>query len=880
MRDLPRLLERMLAQAMPDPEQREMVLGDLHEEYVALAGSSRLARLWFYRQAIAVALHVWIGRARRPATLAAAPGDSVMRTMWIELRYGARSLLKRPGVTGIVALTLALGLGANAAVFNIIDALVLRPFPLPDVDRIMMLSETGPQIEYRREAVSPANFLDWRQRADTMQHLSGMEWWDANLITKQEPERVQGYWVSAGFFDAIGVRPALGRGFVSDDETQGRHRIVVLGDGLWKRRFGGDRAIVGQSVTIDGEPYQVVGVAPPRFEFPDGAELWAPLSFDAKAAARRDARYLTVIGRLAPGRTENEAAAQMSVIANQLAQQYPDANRDHGVRVYTLRTGMMDQGLGPILSLWQASAVFVLLIACANVTNLLLARASERRREIAVRIALGAGRGRVMRELLLESALLALLAVPVALAFAWASLQAIRVSMPARILRFIPGWYGLGLNLRLVGFTVLLALVATVVFSLLPSLQAARARVAEALKEGGRTSTGGRQRLRRGLVIAEMSLALPLLVAAGLGVLGTNRFLNGPQGYDPHNLLTMKLVLVDRNYTNEESKRQFVTRSLEAFAALPGTERSAGTNVLPSSGGNATNTIEIDGHPAADPRRLPDVDARAVTEDYFSVMRIPIQSGRAFTKADREDAAQVAIVSESMARKFWPGEDPIGRRLRVEGDWLTVVGISGDIIQDWFGRRNAPTFYRPYAQTPRSNLAFVVRTHGDPSEVATAARRALLTIDPAQPVFELMTMQTALHEKTIGLQYLAAVMTVFAGVALILAVVGLYAVMAYLVAQRTHEIGVRIALGAAPTDVVRLTVGQAARLTLIGAAIGLSLSIGLSRLMEAGLLGIASSDARVSIAFAAVLVASALLAGYLPARRAAAIDPIVALRAE
>jgi putative ABC transport system permease protein len=335
-------------------------------------------------------------------------------------------------------LTLALGLGANAAVFNIIDALVLRPFPLPDVDRLMMLSETGPQIEYRREAVSPANFLDWRQRADTMQHLSGMEWWDANLITKQEAERVQGYWVSAGFFDAIGVRPALGRGFVSDDETQGRHRIVVLGDGLWKRRFGGDRAIVGQSVTIDGEPYQVVGVAPARFEFPDGAELWAPLSFDAKAAARRDARYLTVIGRLAPGRTENEAAAQMSVIANQLAQQYPDANRDHGVRVYTLRTGMMDQGLGPILSLWQASAVFVLLIACANVTNLLLARASERRREIAVRIALGAGRGRVMRELLLESALLALLAVPVALAFAWASLQAIRVSMPARILRFIP----------------------------------------------------------------------------------------------------------------------------------------------------------------------------------------------------------------------------------------------------------------------------------------------------------------------------------------------------------------------------------------------------------------------------------------------------------
>ena len=875
----PRLVQRLLALAIRDPQQREMVLGDLHEAFLARAASRPMAILWYHRQALGITLHLLT--RHEPRREPGASGDSLMRILMMDVRYGARTLIKRPAITAVVALTLALGLGANAAVFNIIDLLVLRPYALPDVDRILMLAETGPQIEFRKETVSPANFLDWRARADTIQHLSALEWWDANLIAMQEPERVQGYLVSSGFFDALGVHPALGRGFVRDDETPGRHRVVILGNGLWKRRFGGAADIVGRSITVDGEPYQVVGVAPPRFDFTDGAELWAPLSFDAKAAARRDARYLTVIGRLAPGHSEDDARAQMDVLANQLARQYPEANRDHGVRVFTLRAGMMDVGLGPILSLWQASALFVLLIACANIANLLLARAAERRREIAVRFALGAGRGRIVRQLLLENSLLALFAVPPALGFAWISVHAMRVSMPATIMRFLPGWQDLGLNLRLIGFTIVLALGTAVMFGILPALQAARSRVAEALKEGGRTSTGGRQHLRRGLVIAEMSLALPLLVAAALGVIGTNRFLNGPQGYDPDGLLSMKLVLPERTYAHDTALRQFVTRSLEGFEAISGVERAAATNVIPASGGNASRTVEIEGHPAPNPRELPLVDARRISNAYFSVMRIPIRTGRAFTSADREGANAVAIVSESMARTFWPGEDPIGRRMRVRnGPWLTVVGVSGDIIQDWFNRRNAPTFYQPFAQAPSSGVGFVLRTQGDPAAVSTAARQVLLQIDPEQPVFDLMTMRTALKERTIGLQYLSAIMTVSAALALLLAIVGLYAVMAYMVAQRTHEIGVRIALGASPTDVMRLTVGQAARLTLVGTAIGLGLSIALSRLMEAGMLGIASSDARVSLLFAAVLIASALLAGYLPARRAAAIDPIVALRAE
>jgi putative ABC transport system permease protein len=533
-----------------------------------------------------------------------------------------------------------------------------------------------------------------------------------------------------------------------------------------------------------------------------------------------------------------------------------------------------------MLSLWQASAVIVLLIACANIANLLLARAAERRHETGVRLALGASRVRIVRESLTESALLALIAVPPALGFAWLSLYAIRVSMPANIVRFVPGFESLGPDLRLVYFTVGIALLTACVFGLLPALQAAAASVTETLKQGGRTSTG-RQGLRRAIVIAEISIALPLLVAAGLGVLGTRRFLTGPQGYDPEGVLTMKIVLPERIYADDVSRRQFVAKAIEGLHGIAGVEQAAAINNMPTSGSNSSRTIEIEGRPAPDSSSPPSVDFRTATAEYFWTLRIPVLRGRNFTSADREDAAPVVIVSDSMARKFWPNEEPIGQRLRVvKGPWLTVVGVSGDVIHDWFNRRNTPAMYRPFPQAPTDYFGLVIRTGGDPASLAPAARRALLGVDPDQPVFEVMTMRRALHERTIGLQYLSAIMSVFAAIALLLASVGLYALITYLVAQRRHEIGVRIALGASASDVVRLTVGQALRLTLTGAAIGLVLSIALSRLMEAGMLGVATSDARVFAGFAAVLIGTALLAGYLPARRAAAIDPITALRVE
>jgi putative ABC transport system permease protein len=867
-----RFADWLLSRALRNDAEHDMVVGDLREEL------PRRGRRWYIGQALSIAAHSLL----RPLSAPAEPrrsGDFFMRTLGKDVKYAWRSLMKRPMLTLTVALTLGLGLGANAAIFNLIDRLVLRPYPLADPDRVVLFSETGPTELYKKDSVAPANFYDWRASMTTTEFLSLYSYWDANLVERNQPERLQGDQVTSGFFEALLVRPAMGRTFVRDDETFGRHHVVIISDRLWKERFDGDPAIIGRRVMVDGAPAEVIGVMPPRFNFPEGCDIWSPFWFDPKKPPVRNVRYTTVIGRLKAGRTLDDVEAEAGVIAGRLAREYPD-DRDYGVRVYTLTRGMLDEGTGPILSLWQVSAFIVLLIACANIANLLLARAGERRRETAIRLAIGAGRGDIIRELLTESTLLALLSVPGAIGFAWLSLYMLRVSMPANILRFVPGFESLGPDFRLVAFTMTLALLTAAIFGLLPAVQAGRARVSETLKEGGRTATG-RQLLRRALVVVEIAIALPLLVAAGLGALGTQQFLSGPQGYDPDGMLTMKLVLPGRAYSDAASQRLFADKAIAAIQPIAGVASVSIVNNPPASGGNMGRRVDIEGHPPQDPNHLPIVDMRSVTPGYFSLMRIPIVRGRDFTTGDREQDAAVAIVSESMARKFWPNEDPIGRRFKTPAEGsMTVVGICGDIIHDWFNRHNTPTMYRPYRQVPTNYFGIMIRTAGDPSSLAGPVRRALLGVDPEQPVFEMMTMRRALHERTIGLQYLVGVMTVFGGIALVLASVGLYALISYLVVQRRHEIGVRVALGASRAQVVRLTIGQAFRLTIVGSAIGLLLSIALGRLIQAGLVGVGSSDPRVFVAFAGVLIGTALVAGYVPARRAAAIDPMVALRTE
>ena len=806
-----------------------------------------------------------------------------MRTLGLETRHAFRALLKRPALSGILIVTLALGLGANAAVFAMIDALVLRPFTIADVDRVVLLSHAREDDIDRRETVSPANFIDWKKQSDVFQHLSALEWWNANLVGRDEPEAALGFQVSTDFFSAMGVQPALGRAFLPAEEAPGQERRVVLGHGLWQRRFAGDPAIIGQPVRIDGAQYEVVGIAPEGFDFPMGAQLWGPLAFPAETAANRRGRYLTVVGRLAPGRTLEDAQAQMAVINDRLENQHPETNRGLVARVYTLAQGMLDVGLGPILSLWQTSALVVLLIACANVASLLLARGAERQREMAVRLAIGASRARVVRELLIESTLLALAAVPAALGVSWVSLNLLRGGLPAKLVPFVAGWNEMNVDGRLVAFTILLALMTAIVFGLVPALQAARPRLAESLKEGGRTSTAGgsRLRLRRGLVIAELAMALPLLVTCGLAALSVQRFLNGSQGYNPDNLLSMQVVLAQANYADDDARRRYAERAVAELSRLPGVLMAAAVNNMPSGGSNSGRSIEIDGRPNPEPANPPRVDYRTATPAIFDTLELPIVAGRGLEETDREDTQPIVVISQSLAQRYWPDADPIGRRLKLgTGPWLTVVGVCGDVIHDWFARRNFPTVYRPMAQAPDGRMALLLRTAGDPADVAADARHAVRLIDDVQPVFEIMTMREVLSERTVGLRYLAAIMTVFAGLALLLAVIGVYGVMAFLVTQRTHEIGVRMALGASRRDVLRLTVGHTGKLTGIGAALGIALALALSRMIEAGLLGVVPSDLRIVAGFAAVLVTAALAAGYIPARRAATINPMEALRGE
>jgi putative ABC transport system permease protein len=882
----PRLAYRLLTAVCP-PSVADEVIGDLHEEFTARAArrGRAAAGAWYTAHAVRLAAR-WLVTRTGPARIhdphPRPPGDAIMRSLIADAHHAVRLLAKRPGPAALVVLTLSLALGANAAIFQLIDALILRPFTIADIDRLALIAETGPEFTLDlQETVSPANFADWKKQTDVFEQLAAFDWWEVNLASNEEAERVAGFRVTANFFDALGVQPALGRAFTAAEETVGNHRRVILSHALWQRRFGGDRGILGRTVLIDSVPHEVVGVAPEGFNFPLGSDIWSPLALTSKEAEARSSRYLTVIGRLARGKTVNDAHAQVAVVAERLAQQYPESNKGHGARVLTLVAGMRDQGLGPIVVLWQASALFVLLIACANIANLLLARGAERQRELAVRAALGAGRLRMIRELLVESLVLAFAAVPLALGFAWIGIRSIRINLPPRLIRFVDGWQTMDVDLRLVWFTILLASVTSVIFGLLPALRASRPALLDTLKDGSRGATAGRNRqwIRRALVAGQVALALPLLVASTLSAMGAQRFLHGDQGYEPKGLLMMMAELPRAVYETPESRRRFVENASAKLRELPAVENVGITNNLPTGGGNAGRALTVEGAPPVDPANPPYVDYRTITPSLLESMRTPIRRGRAFTAADSDTGQPVVIVSQSLASRYFGDTDPLGKRIKLgDSPWLTIVGISGDVIHNWFGRRNAPTAYRPYAQAPSFGLCLVVRTEGDLAALTQPAQSAVRAVDPALPLFMVMPMQQALAERTIGLQYVAAIMAVFGAIALVLAVVGVYSLMAFMIAQRTHEIGVRIALGATRGNVLSLTVRQSAMMALWGVAIGLALSFGVGRALGALLTGIISGDLRVSVGLAAILLGAAAAAGYLPARRAASIDPVVALR--
>lgn len=863
---------------------RESILGDLDEEHAAITRrrSRAAADLFYWWQAVR------LPRDRRTASRSSSPGWHSGANHMGDIRIAIRQTFKQPAHTLLIIVALGLGLGLNAAVYGMGDALLVNPFPYPGVDRLVSIGDRRPgEFANLSEAASPANFLDWRAaaagNAGPFDAMVAIEYWSANLTGGDQPERVQAYRVSPGFITLMGLPLTLGRDFTDEEAVEGRDRAVILGHGLWSRRFGADPGMVGRTVLIEGHAHTVVGIGPRDFNFPFGAEAWVPLAFDAEELMDRNSRYLTVIARLRDGVTLDSARAHMAVVEANLDQRHPDENAAFETSLATLAEGLGDQGSANLIMVWQLSAVLVLLIACANIASLLLARGASRAREMAVRLAIGSSRWRLVRQLMVESLVLAALAVPVSLGLAWWLIRVVRVNMPPRIALFVPGWNEMRVDADVMLVTAAAAAVTSVVFGLLPALQTSSLKLVDTLKEGGRGSTGGRMRLRRVLVTAEVALALPLLVAAGMTALGTQRFLNGPQGYDPDGLLTFRLSLPDAAYPDRVARARFAERAVEAFEALPGVTAAAATNVIPASSSGWGARYEIEGQPVANANERPRADYRTVTPAYFETMRTPITRGRAFTRLDNADAQLVAIVSDSFVERHWPGQDPLGRRILLPGDapvTLTVVGTAGNYIHDWFLGPNVPTIYRPAAQFMTSSQGFVIRTAGDPTGLTPQVRQALAAIDPSQPIYQVSSQRQLLHERTIGPQYAAAMMALFGALALLLSVVGIYALIGYYVQQRRQEIGVRMALGASRRDIVRQMLRQAATLAAFGVVIGTAAAWALGRLLESALFGIAQSDPRLLAGFALTLTASALLAGYLPARRAAGIDPLVAMRTE
>jgi putative ABC transport system permease protein len=805
-----------------------------------------------------------------------------------DVRFALRSMAKSPGVSLLMVGTLAVGLAANGIIFNVLDAMVLHPFEYPNTSRLVRLWETGPGLDnIDRENVAAANLLDWQAQAKgALADMIAIDEWETSLRTDGASEHVELAAVSAGFWEALGVAPAAGRAFLPEEAQKGQDRRLILSDALWRRSFGG-QPMVGRTVTLNMEPYEVVGIAPPRFQFPNGAQGWVPLVLPAASEARRDQHGLAVLGRLADGRTAAQARAELAVAAGRIEKEHPQTNTGRGVAVASFNLGFGDPVLPDILAIWQAAAVLVMLIASVNVANLILARGAERQREMALRLALGAGRGRILRQLLTEGVVTAMAAAALSVPLVALGSRAMRDPMPAELLRYLPGWDHLGADWRTFAFTAVLAVLAAAVFSMIPARRAWAASLSDVLHDGGRGTTvgGARQRGRNALVVFQMAAALVLMATAGLAVRSARDLLRGPQGYDPDRLLTFEVRLNEHTYAEPARRLTFVRDVRERLGRLPGVTDVTTANVLPARNGNNWQGVEVEGQPLAKNADPPSVDARWVEPNYFATMRLPVLQGRGIEEADVETSQPVVVVSRSFAQKFWPGQDAIGRRFRTvdpasETPWLTVVGISGDVVHQWVMRRNWPTMYRPMRQEPRLRLAFAMRTTGDPDALMPAVGRALKDVDPDQPADDVMSMRRAIARGTIGIQYVAGIMSAFGVLALVLALSGVYGILSYRVSLRTTEIGVRMALGATRRDVLALTLGQAARLSAIGLAAGAVLAFGMARVLSSALRGAVASDPGMVALTTAALALAALVAAWVPSRRAMGIEPAMALRSE
>jgi putative ABC transport system permease protein len=818
-----------------------------------------------------------------------------METLIKDLRYGVRGLLKRPGFTIVAIITLALGIGANTAIFSVVNAVVLRPLPYAEPDRLMTLWETMPGSD--RRSVAPGNFVDLRTQNKTFQDMAAMFYANFNLTSDGEPDRIDGATITSNLMSVLGASAQLGRTFQADDDEHQDRSVVLISDGLWKRRFAADKNIIGRTITLDETPHTIVGVMSRGFQYPARSDLWVlgrnrgavPTSLIAQVPTNdwvheRDAHFVSVIGRLRPGVTVSRAQSDIASITQRLEQDYPKTNSGLGSNVVPLHAQVVGDVRGMLFILLGAVG-FVLLIACNNVANLMLARASQRDREIAIRTAVGASRLRLIRQLLTESLLLSIVGGLAGLIVSiWAVDLFVKLS-PGDIPRLSEA----SVDLRLLGFTLLVSLVTGVGFGLLPAFQATRTNLNTSLKEGGTKSSEGRQRrgARNILVVTEIALAQVLLVGAALLAISYVRVTQIDPGFNPDRVLTAKIAPSRKTYPDPKSRSAFYTTVLEHLQSLPGVESAGMVMSLPLTGSSMNRGFRVEGRPEPKADENVTMDFQIVSPGYFSTLQIPIKHGRGLTAADTESSERVIVINSAMARQYWPNEDPVGKRLAVgesskDTSWRTIVGVVSDNRHASLSEPPVPTAFIAYRQDLESwpRMGFVIKAKSDALSLTSAVRKELASIDRAQPVYAIEPMTNLLSTSVAQRRFIMLLLGSLSAIALTLAMVGVYGVISFSVSERTQEIGIRMALGAQAADVLKMVLGQGMSVTLIGIAIGLGAAFGLTRLLASLLFQVSPTDVRTFSVVAVVLGVVAFLACYIPARRATKVDPLVALRYE
>jgi len=810
-----------------------------------------------------------------------------MNSLLKDLRYGLRMLAKNPGSTLVAVLALALGIGANSAIFSVVNAVLLRPLRYKDPSHLVVIWETKLSKGILQEFVSPPDYRDWIEQQRVFDQVAALRAQPGVLTGGQLPERVETALVSPSLFELLGVKAALGRTFFADEDQPGRNRAAVLSYGLWQRRFGGDTGILSKTVIVDGNSFTIVGVTPRDFRLLDTpSELWMPYTLDAKELSQRGFHTLRVIGHLKSGVSQEQASAEMRSIAGRIEQQYADTNSGWSTKIVGLRDQLVGD-IGPTLWTLLGAVVFVLLIACANVANLLLAHAGSREKEIALRTALGANPGRLVRQLLTESVLLGLAGGLVGLALAAWGVALLEQFGPSNL----PRLEEVTIDWRVLAFTLSMSVLTGIVFGLAPALSSVRSDLNSILKTSGRGTTGSRRRAqwRNALVVSEIASCVVLLAGAGLLIRSFARLESVNPGFRPDHVLTMQIALPETRYSGQKIA-QFYQQLVERLHALAGVQYAGIARNLPLSGSDASLNFVIENRPVESSAEQSRAKYRAASAEYFAALGIPLVRGRYFDRTDGEKTPGVVIINNTMARRFWPGEDPVGKRMKAGFDgsqWCTIVGIVGDVKHTGLDAETNAEMYYHYRQIPPELMGFVegtmtlvLRTQAEPNSMVAAVRGEVQKLDADLAVFNVKSMQDLVGGSLEQPRFRTLLLGVFAGVALVLAATGLYGVIAYAVAQRTNELGVRMALGAQKSDVLKLVVGQGAQLAAMGIGIGLVVALPLMRVISRLLFGVNAADPVTFGATALVILLVTVVASYFPALRAIKVDPVVALRCE